>query len=367
MQENQFMARALALAARGRYTTSPNPNVGCVIVKEGKIIAEGWHQRAGEPHAEIYALQIAKGRAVGATAYVTLEPCSHTGRTPPCCESLYRAGITRVVAAMTDPNPLVSGRGLNYLQEKGVSVSHGLLREEAEQLNTGFFKRMRTGLPYVVLKLAASVDGRIAMASGESQWITGTAARKDVQMRRAISAAILTSSSTVIADDPAMTVRWSELTPDVQQLIGKESALRQPVRIVLDSSKRVSTTARIFLQRGETWWVNRFATLSTIPSVVPLHVPALKGQLDLVALMVLLGQRQINDVWVECGSQLAGSLIQANLVDELIIYQAPILLGNHARGLFDLPGLTALADASLWQFVDVTPVGNDLRLTLRPR
>lgn len=367
MHDNQFMARAIALAGRGRYTTSPNPNVGCVLVKEGKIIAEGWHQRAGEPHAEIHALRMAGANARGATAYVTLEPCSHTGRTPPCCEALYRAGITRVVAAMTDPNPVVSGRGLHYLAQRGVSVNHGLLSQEAEQLNTGFFKRMRTGLPYVVLKMGASLDGRIALASGESQWITGEAARQDVQLRRASSAAILTSSSTVLADDPAMTVRWSQLPQDVQQLIGQEQALRQPVRILLDRLQRVASNARIFNQLGETWWVSGHAPQSTIQSVVPLRVPIRKGQVDLVALMVLLGQRQINDVWVECGSQLSGSLIQANLVDEIILYQAPMLLGNHARGLFDLADLTTLADASLWKFTEVTPVGNDLRLILRPR
>ena len=367
MQDNQFMARAIALANRGRFTTSPNPNVGCVIVKEGKIIGEGWHQRAGEPHAEIHALQMAKENAVGATAYVTLEPCSHTGRTPPCCEALYRAGISRVVAAMTDPSPLVSGRGLTFLAERAVSVSHGLLREDAEQLNKGFFKRMRTGLPYVVMKLAASLDGRTAMANGESQWITSAAAREDVQLWRAKSAAILTSSSTVIADDPLMTVRWSQLSQDAQQLIGQESALRQPVRILLDSQQRVSAKAKLFHQPGETWWLSSQHSSSNSTSVVPMRVPAMNGQIDLVAAMVLLGQRQINDVWVECGAKLAGGLIQANLVDELIVYQAPMLLGSQARGLVDLPGMSALADASLWQFVDVTPVGADLRLILRPR
>lgn len=253
MQDEYYMARALKLAQRGRFTTHPNPNVGCVIVKDGEIVGEGYHQRAGEPHAEVHALRMAGEKAKGATAYVTLEPCSHHGRTPPCCDALIAAGVARVVASMQDPNPQVAGRGLYRLQQAGIDVSHGLMMSEAEQLNKGFLKRMRTGFPYIQLKLGASLDGRTAMASGESQWITSPQARRDVQLLRAQSHAILTSSATVLADDPALTVRWSELDEQTQALYPQQN-LRQPIRIVIDSQNRVTPVHRIVQQPGETWF-----------------------------------------------------------------------------------------------------------------
>lgn len=367
MTDERYMARALELARRGRFTTTPNPNVGCVIVRDGEIVGEGWHQRAGEPHAEVHALRMAGDKARGATAYVTLEPCSHHGRTPPCCDALIAAGVSRVVAAMQDPNPQVAGRGLHRLQQAGIAVSHGLMMSEAEALNRGFLKRMRTGFPWIQLKLGASLDGRTAMASGESQWITSAAARRDVQRLRAQSSAILTTSATVLADDPALTVRWSELSAEVRAELD-EAQLRQPVRVVIDSQQRVTPQHRLIAQPGESWLMRSVADQQSWPqTVTQIAVPLRDSQLDLVAMMMLLGQRQINSVWVEAGAGLAGALLQAGLADELIIYMAPKLLGNAARGLCELPGLSALADAPALNFSDVRKVGDDLRLTLTPR
>ena len=367
MTDARYMARALELARRGRFTTTPNPNVGCVIVRDGTIVGEGWHQRAGEPHAEVHALRMAGEQARGATAYVTLEPCSHHGRTPPCCDALIAAGVSRVVAAMQDPNPQVAGRGLWRLQQAGIEVSHGLMMAEAEALNRGFLKRMRTGVPWIQLKLGASLDGRTAMASGESKWITSAAARRDVQQFRAQSSAILTSSATVLADDPSLTVRADELSDSVLQQLDTQT-LRQPVRVVVDSQQRVTPQHRLIHQPGESWLMRTVPDDAAWPEgVTQIAVPPRGKQLDLVAMMMLLGQRQINSVWVEAGAGLAGALIQAGLVDELIVYIAPILLGDAGRGLCTLPGLEALSAAPRLDFRDVRKVGDDLRLTLTLR
>ena len=364
MQDELYMARALKLAARGRFTTHPNPNVGCVIVKDGQIVGEGFHYRAGEPHAEVHALRMAGEKAQGATAYVTLEPCSHHGRTPPCCEALIAAGVSRVVAAMQDPNPQVAGRGLYRLQQEGVDVSHGLMMNEAEALNKGFLKRMRTGFPWIQLKMGASLDGRTAMASGESQWITSPQARRDVQRLRAQSHAILTSSATVLADDPALTVRWDELNADTQALYPQEN-LRQPLRIVIDSQNRVTPQHRIVEQAGETLFARTREDERQWPeNVRTLLVPEHNGRLDLVVLMMLLGKQQINSIWVEAGSTLAGALLEAGLVDELIVYIAPKLLGSDARGLCVLPGLEKLEQAPHFKFNEIRHVGPDICLHL---
>lgn len=365
-QDEIYMARALKLAQRGRYTTHPNPNVGCVIVKNGEIVGEGFHFRAGEPHAEVHALRMAGERARGATAYVTLEPCSHHGRTPPCCEALINAGVARVVAAMQDPNPQVAGRGLYRLAQEGIEVSHGLMMSEAERLNRGFLKRMRTGFPYIQLKLGASLDGRTAMANGESQWITSPEARRDVQRLRAESHAILTSSATVLADDPALTVRWNELDADTQARYS-QADLRQPVRIVVDSQNRVTPEQRLVQQPGETWFARTRADERHWPDGVRhILVPEHNGHLDLVSLIMLLGRQQINSIWVEAGAQMAGALLQAGLVDELIVYLAPKLLGSEARGLCVLPGLESLAAAPQLKFIEIRQVGPDLCLHLTP-
>ncbi|WP_347253159.1 bifunctional diaminohydroxyphosphoribosylaminopyrimidine deaminase/5-amino-6-(5-phosphoribosylamino)uracil reductase RibD [Leminorella grimontii] len=361
-----YMARAVELAWLGRFTTSPNPNVGCVIVRDGIIVGEGYHQRAGEPHAEVHALRAAGEKARGATAYVTLEPCSHHGRTPPCADALIEAGIARVVAAMQDPNPEVAGRGLYRLQQAGIEVEYGLMMEEAEALNRGFFKRMRTGFPYFQLKMAASLDGKTAMASGESQWITSNEARRDVQAYRAQSCAILSTSETVLADNPSLNVRWEELGDDVQAVYPKER-LRQPLRVILDARNRLTPDLKAFslpgpillvrTQKGNEAWSD---------NVEQLIVPAASGGVDLVVLMMQLGRRQINRVWTEAGATLAGALLTQGLVDELVLYTAPKLLGDDARGLCRLPGIERLADAPRFTFGDVKRVGDDLRLSLFP-
>ncbi len=366
MSDQYYMARALELARRGRFTTAPNPNVGCVIVRDGNIVGEGWHQRAGGPHAEVFALRAAAEQAKGATAYVTLEPCSHFGRTPPCCDALIAAGVSRVVAAMQDPNPEVAGRGLRRLQQSGIEVTHGLMQQEAEALNRGFLKRMRTGLPWVQLKLGASLDGRTAMKNGESQWITSSESRRDVQRFRAASHAILSTSATVIADDPALTVRSHSLDSDSLAAMGGEDNLRQPIRVIIDSQQRLSPEQQVFTQPGETWLMRSALSGVWPENVQQFVVPQGQRGTDLQALMQLLGQQQINSIWTEAGPGLAGALLQAGLADELIVYIAPKLLGNDARGLCALPGLEHLADAPGLRFTDVRHIGNDLRVILSP-
>ncbi|CNH80622.1 bifunctional diaminohydroxyphosphoribosylaminopyrimidine deaminase/5-amino-6-(5-phosphoribosylamino)uracil reductase [Yersinia aldovae] len=368
MQPDEFyMARAFELARLGRFTTSPNPNVGCVLVREGEIVGEGYHLRAGEPHAEVHALRMAGEKARGATAYVTLEPCSHHGRTPPCADALVAAGVVRVVAAMQDPNPQVAGRGLYQLKQAGIAVDHGVMLAEAEAVNRGFLKRMRTGFPYLQLKMAASLDGRTAMASGESQWITSPQARQDVQRFRAQSAAILSTSATVLADDPSLTVRWQELDAQTQALYPQDR-LRQPVRIILDSHNRVTPEHKVIQQDGPCWLARVDADEQPWPdNVEQLLLPRHNNGVDLVLLMMQLARRQINSIWVEAGPQLAGALLQAGVVDELIIYIAPKLLGSDARGLCHLAGLTQLRDAPEFVFSDVRQVGPDLRLRLKPK
>lgn len=365
--DEKYMARAFELARLGRFTTTPNPNVGCVIVRDGEIVGEGYHIKAGGPHAEVHALRMAGEKAKGATAYVTLEPCSHHGRTPPCADALIAAGVARVVASMQDPNPEVAGRGLYRLQQTGIEVSHGLMHSEAEAINLGFLKRMRTGFPYVQLKMAASLDGRTAMESGESQWITSAAARADVQRFRAQSSAILSSSATVLADDPSLNVRWDELDSDTQRIYPQDS-LRQPLRIVIDSQNRVTPQHKLVNQSGDTWLARLAADEQSWPeSTEQWVVPGRDNRVDLVLLMMQLAKRQINSVWVEAGAELAGALLQAGLVDELIVYMAPKLLGENGRALCVLPGLQSLSDAPQFTLSDVRQVGADLRLRLKPQ
>ncbi|MEQ4693522.1 bifunctional diaminohydroxyphosphoribosylaminopyrimidine deaminase/5-amino-6-(5-phosphoribosylamino)uracil reductase RibD [Providencia manganoxydans] len=366
-QDSIYMARALELAEKGRFTTSPNPNVGCVIVNNGEIVGEGYHQKAGEPHAEVHALRMAGEKAKGATAYVTLEPCSHHGRTPPCAEALINAGVSRVVAAMQDPNPQVAGRGLYMLSKAGIETASGVLMKQAEALNRGFLKRMRTAFPYIQLKLAASLDGKTALQSGESKWITSAAARKDVQMLRAQASAILSTSNTVLADDPSLTVRWNELPTDIQAIY-PENALRQPIRIVLDNHNRVTAQHKVTQLEGECWLVRPKPEADVMwqGQVEQLAIPADDNGIDLVILMMQLAKRNVNSIWVEAGPILAGSLLKLGLVDELIVYIAPKLLGDTARGLVNFPALAHLSDAPKFEFTDVQKVGDDLRVRLRP-
>ena len=362
-QDVAFMQLALDLAKQGEFTTTPNPSVGCVLVKDGKVVGKGFHAKAGEPHAEVMALREAGEKARGATAYVTLEPCSHFGRTPPCARGLVEAGVSKVIAAMCDPNPQVAGKGLQILSDAGIQSAVGLLEENAEQLNKGFLKRMRTGKPFVQLKLAMSIDGKTAMASGESKWITGAQARADVQQYRAKASAILSTSQTVLADDPSLNVRWEELPPDVKADYPQEK-LRQPVRVILDSSHKVRSDFKVFLTESPVWLVGEedYSLTDFSPFTDYLKLNRHQGESRLQALMAELGKRQINTLWVEAGATLAGALIAENLVDELIIYMAPKLLGDQARDLCHLPNLTQLADAPLWQLQSCEPVGDDLKL-----
>lgn len=362
-QDVAFMQLALDLAKQGEFTTTPNPSVGCVLVKDGKVVGKGFHAKAGEPHAEVMALREAGEKARGATAYVTLEPCSHFGRTPPCAKGLVEAGVSKVIAAMCDPNPQVAGKGLQILSDAGIESAVGLLEENAEQLNKGFLKRMRTGKPFVQLKLAMSIDGKTAMASGESKWITGAQARADVQQYRAKASAILSTSQTVSADDPSLNVRWEELPPDVKADYPQEK-LRQPVRVILDSSHKVRSDFKVFLTESPVWLVGEEDySLTDFPHFTDyLKLDRNQGETRLQALMLALGKRQINTLWVEAGATLAGALIVENLVDELIIYMAPKLLGDQARDLCRLPNLTQLADAPLWQLQSCESIGDDLKL-----
>jgi diaminohydroxyphosphoribosylaminopyrimidine deaminase/5-amino-6-(5-phosphoribosylamino)uracil reductase len=348
------MARALQLAARGLYTTSPNPRVGCVIVKDGHVVGEGWHERAGSPHAEIHALKEAGEAARGATAYVTLEPCSHHGRTPPCAEALIQAGVARVVAAMRDPNPLVAGRGIDMLTLAGVQAEVGLMEAGARALNPGFVSRMTRQRPWVRLKTASTLDGKTALANGSSQWITGEAARADVQRLRARACAVLTGSGTVLADNPRMNVR------DVD--IG-----RQPLRVVVDSILRTPPDAAILpalIACHQAAPAARAALEQAGAEVVEL--PGMNGRVDLAALLTLLAQRGINELHVEAGARLNGALLSAGLIDEWVAYIAPLSVGDDARGLFAQPPLATLADAARFCIADTRQVGGDLRLTLLP-
>ena len=357
--DHYHMARALRLAARGLYTTDPNPRVGCVLVKDDQVVGEGWHEYAGGPHAEINALAQAGAAAPGATAYVTLEPCCHRGRTPPCTEALIKAGVQRVVFAMQDPNTQVGGGGAKLLQAAGIEVQSGVLAAEAGQLNPGFELRMRAVRPWVRCKLAMSLDGRTAMASGESQWITGSAARRDVHHLRARSSAIMTGIDTVLADDPSLTARLED---------DRESEVRQPLRVILDSQLRLPATARLLELPGDTLiFTGADATAAQArfgrATVSIVTVPIKSGRLDLVAVLQHLGSLEINEVHVEAGATLSGALLQAGLVDELVIYMAPLLMGDAARGLFALPGLDSMDDRIQLAITDIRAIGQDWRIT----
>lgn len=361
--DSHWMARALRLAERGRYTSMPNPRVGCVLVREEAPVAAGWHRRAGENHAEINALEQAGERARGATAYVTLEPCDHTGRTGPCSEALIRAGVARVVYAMEDPNPAVAGGGLARLRAAGIEVDGPLMEEEARALNPGFIKRMAQGLPLVRCKLAMSLDGRTAMASGESQWVTGRRAREDVQRLRARSCAIVTGVDTVLMDRAALTVRPGELN-----LAGAEEiARRQPLRVVLDSRGRMDPQATLLSHPGPVLLVQgeRPAPRQWPEQVETLTLPGPDGRIDLQALLEELARRECNEVLVESGATLAGAFLGRGLLDELQIYMAPKLLGNSARPLFQLP-LERMSGQLPLKIHDIRALGQDWRIIASP-
>ncbi|ROM23463.1 riboflavin biosynthesis protein RibD [Pseudomonas protegens] len=358
-----YMARALELARKGRYSTHPNPRVGCVIVRDGQVVGEGWHVRAGEPHAEVHALRAAGELARGATAYVTLEPCSHHGRTPPCADALVNAGVARVVAAMQDPNPEVAGRGLQRLAQAGIDTHGGVLEGEARAINKGFLKRMEHGLPYVRVKLAMSLDGRTAMASGESQWITGPAARSAVQRLRAESSVVLTGADTVLADDARLTVRAAELGLDAEQTA---LAMSRPLlRVLIDGRLRVPLDAPFF--KAGPALVATCAAVEEQYANGPecLIVPGPDGQVDLRRLLLELAARGVNEVLVEAGPRLAGAFAQQGLVDEYQIFVAGKFLGSSARPLLDWP-LAQMSQAPLLKIIEMRAVGDDWRVTAIP-
>lgn len=364
-QDIALMARAIQLAWRGRFSTHPNPRVGCVIAREGQVLGEAWHERAGEAHAEVLALSQAGQQARGATAYVTLEPCSHFGRTPPCVRALQEAGVAHVFAATKDSNPAVSGRGLQQLRDAGIRVTEGVLAAQAEALNPGFMKRMRTGRPFVRVKVAASLDGRTAMASGESQWITDAAARQDVQRLRAMSDAIMTGVGTVLADDPSLTVRRSELG-DIGQATEPS---RQPLRVIADRDARTPPGARI-LQGGDVQIYCSAKAFDTGPAqdlaALGINMTGLGWQDDgvnLAEVLDALGELGINELLVEAGPRLAGAFVAERLLDELWLYQAPVFLGSEGRPTVTLP-LETMAERVSWTVRDRRQIGEDQRLIL---
>lgn len=355
--DHEMMTRALRLAERGLYTTKPNPMVGCVLVKESTVVGEGWHQRAGGPHAEIHALQAAGDAASGATAYVTLEPCAHTGRTGPCADALIDAGVTKVIAAMRDPFPKVDGAGFDKLRAAGIEVRSGLMEAQARQLNRAFFARIERGRPWLRVKLGVSLDGRTALASGESQWITSPEARDDVHRWRARCGALLTGAGTVLADDPHLTVRLNEVAEFVA-----------PLRVVLDPG--LATVARGNVRKGEVPTLYFHAADAKPPrdtSLLRHAVPVRAGLLDLEAVLTELGRREINEVQLEAGATLAGAFLKAGLVDEVLLYMAPMLLGGEARAMFAGLGIEGMDNCIGLQAVDLRQVGDDLRLLLYPR
>lgn len=368
INHHEFMSRAVQLARKGLYTTHPNPRVGCVIVKDGQIIGEGFHKTAGEGHAEVQALASLTTDAKGATAYVTLEPCSHYGRTPPCAEALIKAGVATVVYGMQDPNPQVAGNGLKMLADAGIEVLGPVLENECRALNPGFIKRMEEGLPYVRVKMAMSVDGRTAMESGESQWITGPEARQDVQRLRAQSSAVVTGIGSVIMDNPSMTVRIDENDQEADT-----KAVRQPLRVIMDTALSIPPEAKILYPTNEVLVfcdeeeieADHLKTLQKKKVDVRFLPLADDGRLDLVEAMGQLADDGINEVLVETGAVLAGAFLDSGLVDELVVYMAPKLLGSEARPLLSLP-LEHMSDAVELNLLDMTKVGNDIKLVYQP-
>jgi diaminohydroxyphosphoribosylaminopyrimidine deaminase/5-amino-6-(5-phosphoribosylamino)uracil reductase len=355
--DHAMMARALRLAERGRYTTRPNPVVGCVLARGDDVVGEGFHQRAGGPHAEVFALREAGERAVGATAYVTLEPCAHTGRTGPCADALIEARVARVVAAMRDPFPKVDGAGFEALRAAGIAVESGLMEAQARELNRGFLSRVERGRPWLRVKLASSLDGRTALANGESKWISGPASRMDVQRWRARSDALLTGAGTVLADDPHLTVR-----------LGDDTDFEPPLRVVLDPG--LATIHRGHVREGDAPTLYLHAPDARVPRGVDAQMasaPVAGGRFDLPAVLRLLAERGVGEVQVEAGATLAGAFIAAGLVDELLLYIAPVLLGAEARPLFDGLGIADMAARHRLEIVETRRLGDDLRVLLRPR
>ena len=363
-----WMAQALQLARQGLYSAHPNPRVGCVIVRDDDLIAQGFHAFAGGPHAEINALNQLNGDASGATVYVTLEPCSHTGKTPPCVDALLQARPAKVVIAMQDPNPLVSGRGIEKLTQHGVEVIVDVLAAQAAELNAGFIKRMQHKLPWVRLKMAMSMDGRTALSNGLSQWISGPESRQDVQLLRASSSAILSTAKTILRDDAALNVRLS------REQLKQAVEVRQPVRVIIDNQLRLTGKEKLFELKGDIWVFTsqqddvllRNFKKSATTRIFSIS-PDAKGKVDLLQLLQRLAELEINEVHTECGATLSGALIQQGLVDELIVYMAPDLLGDQAQGLFDLGEISIMSDKVQLSISDVRMIGRDIKICAKPQ
>jgi diaminohydroxyphosphoribosylaminopyrimidine deaminase/5-amino-6-(5-phosphoribosylamino)uracil reductase len=385
-KDSFYMAEALRLARKGIFTTHPNPRVGCVLVKDNEVVGRGWHRKAGGPHAEVHAIKQAGEQAKGACAYVTLEPCSHFGKTPPCTPALINAGVVRVVAALEDPNPLVAGKGLALLQANGIEIKVNVLAEEARALNKGFIKRMETGLPWVSIKMAMSIDGRTAMASGESQWITGPKARADVQRLRAESSAVVTGIGTLLHDDAALTVRAEQFdarhcaesisdlaADDLGGVSLDEITQSQPLRVIIDSKARMPLNSRILDTESPVLWVisdalkldSQQRSIAALPFVDILYLPTLSSAESLQRILETLASLGCNEVLVEAGSKLAGSFVEAGLWDELIIFMAPKLLGSKAKPLLDLP-IDKMLNAKSVSLLDVRQFGDDIRFIYHP-
>lgn len=368
VQDCQFMAKAIALAKRGKYTTAPNPNVGCVLVKDGQIIGEGYHRKAGEGHAEVNAAVDAKQRGFslkGASCYVTLEPCSHVGRTPACATMLVEQQVAEVVIAMVDPNPQVAGRGIKRLEEAGIKVRSGLMEHSARALNPGFLSRVERKRPFVRLKLAGSIDAKTALANGESKWITSAHSRSDVQRERAASHAILSTATTVIRDNASLNVRFNELGSLAEQL--EETLLRQPLRVIIDRKQRLAEAAQdlnIF-KNSESLWLAGHQLQTQLPAAKQLVIEDTPNFLP--QLMQKLAEAEVNDIWVEAGANFAAALIQANLVDQLICYQAGLLMGADAHSLVGLEGYHSMSALNSWQCLETRRIGPDIKTIWIPQ
>ena len=369
--DESFMRQAIQLAQLGRYTTTPNPNVGCIIVAEQRVVGSGFHQQAGGAHAEVFALAQAGSLTVGATAYVSLEPCSHYGKTPPCADALIAANISRVVIAMQDPNPQVAGRGIQRLRDSGIQVDVGVLADEARMVNRGFVKRMTQNQPWLTTKLASTLDGKTALSNGQSQWITGKLARRDVQMLRAEYCAILTGADTILADNPRLNVRLESSVIHSPEL--SKQAVRQPTKVIIDSQNRLSANHNIFQMSGSVIVANAGHNPRLSPDspmcadVIQWQIPKDGQYLNLNVLLTRLAEFGFNNLWCEAGAKLNGALLKANLIDELIVYQAPKVFGTTARCLFDLPGLETIDAAPQFQVTCLSKVGEDVKLTLHPQ
>lgn len=358
MGDEEYMSRALWLAKKGEYTCHPNPAVGCVIVKNGEIVGEGWHHTAGQAHAEINALKAAGNKAKGATMYVTLEPCCHQGKTPPCTRAIMKSGIERVVVATEDPNPLVNRAGISELKNAGITVVSGIGQAQAKFINREFFKRVTTGIPWVTLKIATSLDGKTAMQSGESQWITSEPARLDSHKLRAAASAVLTGVGTILRDDPSMTARLPDIT-------------RQPDRVILDTNMSTPSSAKIFQVEGNvviltSTFDDDYSSNYDKKKTEIIECPIAKGRIDLHEVMTMLGSKEYNSILIEAGAKLSGAVIQAGLVDEIILYMSADVLGSDARDMFSISGLENLSDRIKFEFQSTEMIGKDIRIALTP-